>query len=247
MEKQIPPAAPRRGLGVTVLLFVLGLWYFVITIGSAGMLAAAPFFQAWEVLRDRAAWRLGWIYAGISLIVLNLFIWPPNDAVGDNLRALAFFLMIVETTAACIQQNPLRRRVLRDIRSDLDGSPEAADTEAGAGPTVDPAVAALLAAQEHRDQARAMVARNPQLARVLRIGRPDLDSNYNDGGLVDLNSAPATVIAIVCDIDMASAQRIVDVRDRQGGSFSSVYEVLVLAEPPYPAWDRIRERAILLG
>jgi hypothetical protein len=49
--------------------------------------------------------------------------------------------------------------------------------------------------------------RDPLLARDLKIGRPDLARTY-DGCLVDLNSAPAPIIADVCGLDPATGEDI---------------------------------------
>lgn len=56
----------------------------------------------------------------------------------------------------------------------------------------------------------------------------------------------ATAIAGTCGIDQDSADRIIDARTTRGG-FSNVAEVLVLLELPTEMWDRIRNRAIVLG
>jgi DNA uptake protein ComE-like DNA-binding protein len=64
---------------------------------------------------------------------------------------------------------------------------------------------------------------------------------------VDLNKAPAPVIARICEIDLVSAQNIVDGRSRLGGSFSNVDEAFVVTQRPVSAWDRIRDRAVLVS
>jgi hypothetical protein len=83
------------------------------------------------------------------------------------------------------------------------------------------------------------------MARELRIGRPDLARAYDDGGLVDLGSAPPRAIADLCDIALDHATAIT--RAREGGiTFTGVEEVLALVDIPYPLWDRIRDRAIVV-
>jgi hypothetical protein len=112
----------------------------------------------------------------------------------------------------------------------------------GAG---DPAVAAALAARARRHESRALAQRDPLLARDLRIGRPDLGTAYDDGGLVDLNSAPPEVIARVCGIDLAAAAGIVATRCAVGW-FGAVDDVFALGNVPLPLWDRIRDRAVVI-
>lgn len=54
-----------------------GAWYCVITAASVGALACVPFFHVASVLKRRALWRLGAVYAGAAL--LNV---APEDAAG---------------------------------------------------------------------------------------------------------------------------------------------------------------------
>lgn len=86
-------------------------------------------------------------------------------------------------------------------------------------------------------------ATDPLLARDLRIGRPDLPRNYDDGGLVDLNNAPAADIASVCGLDADTAEAIVDIRTTVGG-LAAVDDVSTLV--PFAALARVRDRAVVL-
>lgn len=83
-----------------------------------------------------------------------------------------------------------------------------------------------------RDEARRIAASDPRLADELRIGRPDLDRSFDDGGLVDANRVPAKVLRQMPGIGAALAERIVQVRQQVGG-FESVDDLSVtLALPP---------------
>ncbi|GAA4238493.1 hypothetical protein GCM10022254_54680 [Actinomadura meridiana] len=46
-----------------------------------------------------------------------------------------------------------------------------------------------------REQARSLVTHHPETARMLNIGRPDLPSTFDDGGLIDVNTAPEHLLA----------------------------------------------------
>ncbi|GAA4780859.1 hypothetical protein GCM10023200_12650 [Actinomycetospora chlora] len=119
----------------------------------------------------------------------------------------------------------------------------------GAGwdrPPPDPAIAAVLAARDRRTEARRLAAQDPLLARELRIGRPDLRRTYDDGGLVDLNSAPAPVIAHVCGIPRELAERIVTSRGL-AGRFTAVDDVFAWADLPYDLWEVVRDRGVVVG
>jgi len=113
-------------------------------------------------------------------------------------------------------------------------------------PMPDPAVAVALAARERRAEARRLAAQDPLLAHDLHIGRPDLPRSYDDGGLVDLNSAPGHVIARTCGIAPEHAERIVACR-AAAGRFAAVDDVFVWADLPYEVWDLVRDRAVVLS
>src|SRR6266700_4115871 len=50
------------------------------------------------------------------------------------------------------------------------------------------------ARSRRRSQARQIARANRVLARELRIGRPDLPREYDDGGLVDVNHVPGDIL-----------------------------------------------------
>ncbi len=131
---------------------------------------------------------------------------------------------------------PLRHMVYEGAPAD-----EGADVS-----TAEPAIKAALAARARRDEARKLAADDPLLARELHIGRSGVNSTYDDGGLVDLNSAPAEVIADTCGIPVDVAVTIVDARDDRGEPFANVDELFVMVSVPVSMWDRIRDRAVLL-
>lgn len=82
-----------------------------------------------------------------------------------------------------------------------------------------------------REMGRKMVADDPERARQMGVGRPDLKESF-DADLVDLNSAPASAIASVCGVSSATAERIVEARGGTEG-FSSVDDMdLLLNLPP---------------
>ena len=74
-----------------------------------------------------------------------------------------------------------------------------------------------------RDRARKLARERPALALEMGIGRPDLPSAQS-AGLVDLNNAPADVIARLPGVDDALAQHIVRARNDTHG-FTSVEDL----------------------
>jgi hypothetical protein len=109
----------------------------------------------------------------------------------------------------------------------------------------DPTIAAALAARDRREEARRLAASDPLLAREVRIGRPDLPRRYDDGGLVDLNTAPAAVLAQALGVDPAIAATIVTAREA-AGRLTSVEDLFVYSDLPVDVWDVVRDRGIVL-
>ncbi|BBH66412.1 hypothetical protein ACTI_30970 [Actinoplanes sp. OR16] len=71
-------------------------------------------------------------------------------------------------------------------------------------------------ARTRRELARQFAAVDPAGARQAGIGRPDLLRAFDDGGLLDLNHAPAQEIARLRGVGPAEAQRIVHDRHERG-------------------------------
>lgn len=211
----------------------------MLTVLSAGLLAWVPFAHAAHRLNNAVLKRRAALYGGLAVILVVLIMATPTNAEGDPIGATGNalntatgMLAMAVIVIALIQQWPLRHTAF--IAADAYATPRAPD----------PAIAAVLATRQRREQARALATDDPLMARELRIGRPDLSRTYDDGGLVDLNTAPADVIARICDLDPATAEAIVVARGSHG--FTNIDEVLVTVELPVTRWDRIRDRAILI-
>ena len=113
-------------------------------------------------------------------------------------------------------------------------------------PALQPTMAAALADRKLRQQAMAIVAGDPALARELRIGRPDLPRQFDDGGLIDVNHVPEGVLVDRLGLSPAEAARVVDARERLGG-FCSAAELCAFAEVPDASIDVVRERLVFLA
>lgn len=107
--------------------------------------------------------------------------------------------------------------------------------------------AAVLGAQvrlAERERARRLCREKPPLAREIGVGRPDLPG-AQDAGLVDVNNAPARVIAGLPGIGDALAARIVEARsDTQG--FSSVEDLGATLDLDGHVVEGLREQAVFL-
>jgi hypothetical protein len=214
-----------------------GWWYLPVTILTAGLFAWVPFLHATVRLsRPVLLWWTALYLALATAVVILPVNTTPSDT-PDFGSALPGLLAIVVVVAGSIQQWYLRRSL----------AASATISEAPRLPVMhDPAVAQVLAARTRRKEARTLAAEDPLMARELHIGRPDLPRIFDDGGLVDLNSAPASVIARVCGLDEASAAMIIEARARFGDAFSTVDDVFAITDLPIGTWDLIRDRGITI-
>jgi len=223
-----------------------GAWYFLVTILTAGFLAAVPFWHAASRLRRPGVRRLALLYTVADIYLVTLMILtPPQNADGSSgneaISTLGGFSVLAIVIVACIQLKSMRRQVYSGAypTTALPVLPHPAP----APPPVDPALARALQARAQREEARRLIAQDPGLARELGIGRPDLGRGYDDGGLVDINTAPADVIAGGCQIDRTFADMIVAGRAARGGGYVNVGELLIDVRLPTDAQDQVRERA----
>lgn len=209
--------------------FTHGGWYFVVVALSFGILSPIPFTHAATRLRTPLSVLWAVLYAVAVGTILAI---PTEDAAGNDLDPSNTVggLVVGLTVVALAHLVWVRRRVW--------GAPEPAHP--------DPAVAAALGARARREQARRIVATDPPLARELRIGRPDLARSFDDGGLVDLNEAPAAAIAHACGIGADVAAAIVAAREAHGVPLVAVDDVFSFTDIPVALWDRIRDRAVIV-
>ena len=92
---------------------------------------------------------------------------------------------------------------------------------------------------ERRKDARHLVTTNPDLARDLRIGRPDLPRDYDDGGLVDVNHVPGAVLAAL-GLSAAEVADVLAARDKLG-TFTSADELCAYTSLTPDRVDELRD------
>ena len=211
-----------------------GRWYFVVTIATLGLFAWVPFLHASTRLDRPSPRRLAVVFGVIAAAVTVWASVSPDDEVGGVwavVDAIGAVVAIATIAVACVRLVPLRREVYGGAPARATGGSDAA-------------LAAALGARERRDAARALAANDPLLARDLRIGRPDLRGDYDDGGLVDLNTAPTETIAAVLGLPAELAARIVDAR---AGGFLAVDDVFSMVDLPVEHWNVVRDRGVIIG
>jgi hypothetical protein len=213
------------------------LWYLAVPLLTLGLLTFLPFVHAAIRLRRLWVWLAA---AGFALIATGLFYvsGQPDGTVPGAVEAVFVVAVLGSMVGGTAVLARLRNEVYGLGGHRQPDSPPAVP----AVPAVDPAVRQILEARERRGQARELAAADPLMARELGIGRPDLAGAYDDGGLVDIASAPEPVIAQVCGLPPEHAAAIVAVRDVA----VTVDDLFSLADLPVSTWDRIRDRAVII-
>nr|WP_238342363.1 helix-hairpin-helix domain-containing protein [Actinopolymorpha rutila] len=218
------------------------LWA-LLPIYLVGFLSWVPVLHAWTRLRRRAL--LNWTLAigGTTALAFVLLMLDPSSSDSDSsdsaLVGLATTLLVAAMIAGSIQSFRLRREVFGDTGrgAQVVG---ASDWHSMA------AVAQVEHARARRAEARALVEKDPGMARELRIGRPDLPNRaYDNGGLVDVNHASAQAMVDMLELRPAYAEEIVRAREEAGG-FSGAAELGAYTSLPAPIVDGLGERAVFL-
>lgn len=95
---------------------------------------------------------------------------------------------------------------------------------------------------QRRKESRRLAEEDPALARELGVGRPDLQTGYDDGGLVDLNRAPAQVIAGLPGLTSEDAQALITAR--ASAPFISLPDALIRTGLPAHLEDEISDYVV---
>lgn len=100
------------------------------------------------------------------------------------------------------------------------------------------------AKQAERDAALRLAASDPAEALLQGVGRPDLP-DARHGHVVDLNHAPAAVLATLPGLDAGTAARLVATREAVG-LFASVDDACFVLDLPVDVVPRLRRLAVAL-
>jgi hypothetical protein len=224
------PELTPRGSGQGLRRVLSFVWALLPAL-SFGQLAPIPIIHAAIKLRTWTLWATSALYTAATIVL-----WSATTTVTSGPVApaevsdpplwtfpLLLGLMVAPTAHALV----IRGRVF-ETKSQQ------------------PALTAALQARQRREEAKAIVARDVDLARELRIGRPDLPRQFDDGGLVDLNHVPAPVMVQLLGLSEAeAAAQVIEARDRIGG-FLSAEEVIAHTDLSPTRIDGIRERLVFL-
>ncbi|MQW76727.1 hypothetical protein GHK92_12645 [Nocardioides sp. dk4132] len=108
-----------------------------------------------------------------------------------------------------------------------------------------PGVAEELARRQLREEYRELARRDPSLARTLRVGRPDLPRDLDDGGLLDLNAIPTDHLGPLAGLSAAEVASVADAR-QQLGRFTSLTELVLYADLSEATASVLGERAVFI-
>jgi DNA uptake protein ComE-like DNA-binding protein len=217
--------------------------WIVVAIAPAtlGLLTFAAFWYAAARLRSRV---VALSAAGYTAATVLEFVWAGS---GDSRPAPGFGWMIAVTllvgTGHLIAIRPRLSQALAASAPADEPELPAASTAAGALEQ-DPAYLAAVTRRARREKARALVSSDPALATELGIGRPDLDRDFDDGGLVDVNQVLAPVLATLPGFTAELADAVTEARDRVGGQFFSADDLVVFAGVPANVVESVRDRLL---
>jgi hypothetical protein len=213
-------------------------WLWALPVLSMGLLAFVPPIAIAAKAKTTQAW---WWAGGLAAAWLVGFSLVGTDEDGP-LSDVGITIYFAAWIGAVIYALVMGPKVVWPPK----------ETYVSAGPPPPPpydpnmaAVAEAQAGRRKRDEARELARRDPQMARDLRIGRPDLPRQYDDGGLVDINSAPADLLRESLGLTVDQSTQVVDMRTQLGG-FEHPDDLVTFAGVEPRAYDAVKDRIILI-
>jgi len=197
-------------------------WVVLVPLLSMGFLSWVPAAYTAVRLHKRRYWFAAAAYVA-TFFAIMMTGGVPRGALRDNLQGLLVFGSWV---AGTVQGFWFRARLLDQF--------------------ADPATIEVIARQVRRQLAYQLLNFHPEAAQNLNIGRPDLPRQFDDGGLVDINSVPMHVFAALPGVGAERAQHIVSVRQRIG-RFASVDDLAARRLLPLNVLDPLRDILVALS
>ena len=194
--------------------------WLLVPLGSLGMAAFIP--PAYFAIRQRR--RSGFVWSALLLAAITAFfiVDPRNDHAGTRHGVAVALIMLCFVGGAAVTLGFLV-----------------------AGPADEDPVAVARRQLELRERARKLAGDDPRLAIEAHIGRPDIRGDHGDGGLVDANRVPASVLAGLPGIDAGLADRIVATR-RDVGGYSSLADLITTLDLDPTRLDDAADRLVFI-
>ncbi|MFL5894710.1 MAG: ComEA family DNA-binding protein, partial [Thermoleophilaceae bacterium] len=193
----------------------------VLPLVSIGLFAWSSFLYV-GVKARKPAWLL---WAAIYLVVIVVAFMTDAIIDTEGSSTMLGLVLLVEAVGGAVHALAIRAGFYAAVAGADERSYDSAERRL-----------------ESRTLGRKLVADEPAHARQLGVGRPDLDGAF-DASLVDLNSAPAKVIASVTGVSTAAAQTIVAAREK-AGAFSSVEDLDLLVDLPEADVTRLKDAGV---
>jgi hypothetical protein len=202
-----------------------------IPIWSIGFLSFVPFLGFAVINRRRRDWAVFGVYLAATIaMIVSLGVVNSSSAAGG---AVGGFIIALAGCAA------VHTAVLfRPGRAAIAAAEPVSLSERNRE-----ALAQAKSRLERRKEARHLVATNPDLARDLKIGRPDLPRDYDDGGLVDVNHVPSDVLSSQLELSSAEVSDVLAARERLG-RFTSADELCAYTQLSPDRVDELRDLMI---
>ena len=200
-----------------------------VPVWSLGFLAFAPFLRLAVARRGKKDWAIfvGYLVAVVLEIVAISVAGRGNGAGSTAAGGIVILLM----GGAAVHSY---------VAFGSDQAPAAVSGAARPEQLNREALAIARGRMERRREAREIASKNPILSRELRIGRPDLAREYDDGGLVDVNQVPGEILQSQLGLSPDEVTAVLAARAKLG-SFTSADEVSTYAQLPPDRLDAIRD------
>lgn len=203
---------------------------------SIGLLSWVPFVYLAVRSGSQRFWRIAGAYIGVTVAMAVLLAVGGNGShpyhhhqSASGATTAGGLLLIALAAGGCVHWLAGRAAFERAL---------------GIGEEGDAAFAAADARVRSREHALDICRDDPERAKALGIGRPDLPGAF-DAGLVDINHAAVSALVGLPGIDQAAAEKIASLRDG-GDGFSSVEDLDVVLDLPPAVVEDLRSRAIFL-
>ena len=199
-----------------------------VPVWSVGFLAFAPFLRLAVARRARKDWA---IFVGYLLaVVLEIVAVSVGGQSGAGSTAAGGLVILLIGGGA----------VHSFVAFGSDPAPAAVSGAARPEELNREALATARGRMERRREAREIASKNPILCRELRIGRPDMAREYDDGGLVDVNQVPGEILQSQLGLSPDETAAVLAARAKLG-RFSSADEVSAYAQLEPDRLDAIRD------
>lgn len=224
-----------------------GVVWLLLPILSLGILA--PFTFTYAAVKRRSPITA---IAAVGFVVLGIALWTvPQDG---RMFDLVIAVNLIGSACAAIVLRPHVFRVTEvatgtgrpDARWQSPASdwPSPATTKAMTQPPYQSSPQLAQGRAQARAAARSVAGQTPARAVELGIGRPDRQTNYDDGGLVDLNRAPPAALAQLPGLQPHQVDALLHSRAAEG-AFLSLDDAMIRAELPPHVESQVAEYAII--